>query len=203
MSKPFDKDAGNGMHIHASLVDKDGKNIFAGRQVNEPLRHAIGGVLETLYESMLIFAPSPHAWRRFEPHMFVPMGKFWAIENRSVAVRVPQLTDKDKRIEHRVAGAEANPYFAAAALLGGLLHGLRNKCAPGEESEGNASLDWGEGMPRTYLDALEEHRAATILPAILGEDIWERYGQVKRAELNWLLSKRSPVEARWYVAPVG
>ena len=100
---------GNGMHIHASLVDQDGKNIFAGKEINDRLHHAIGGVLETLYESMLIFAPSPHAWRRFEPHMFVPMGKFWATENRSVAVRVPQLTERISASNTALPVLKANP----------------------------------------------------------------------------------------------
>ena len=203
MSKPFDGDAGNGMHVHASLVDGEGNNIFAGKEVNEPLRHAIGGLLDTLYQAMLIFAPNPNAWRRLEPHMFVPMGKFWAVENRSVTVRVPQLTDKDKRVEHRVAGADANPYFAAAAILGGMLHGLRTKADPGEEATGNASLEWEEGMPKTFLEGLENHQATKTLRGILGEQIWDTYLGVKREELNWYLKERTAAEARWYVNSVG
>ena len=203
MSKPFDGDAGNGMHIHASLVDQDGNNIFAGKQVGETLKHAIGGVLETLYEGMLIFAPSPHAWRRLEPHMFVPMGKFWAVENRSVLARVPQLSDKDKRIEHRIAGADANPYFAMAAVLAGMHYGLKNQIDPGPEASGNASLDWQDGMPRTFLDALDTHKGSQILRPMIGEEIWDRYYKVKREELNWYLAERSPVEARWYLNPIG
>ncbi len=204
MSKPFDGDAGNGMHLHASLVDRDGHNIFAGSgDLNAPLRHAIGGILETLYEGMLIFAASPHAWRRLEPHMFVPMGKFWAVENRSVVARVPQLTDRDRRIEHRVAGADANPYFAMAAVLAGMHHGLKHQIDPGPPAEGNASLDWQDGMPRNFLDALDAHKASQILRPRLGTDIWDRYYKVKREELNWYLKERTPTEARWYLNPMG
>ena len=203
MSKPFDGDAGNGMHIHASLVDQEGNNVFAGKEVNAALRHAIAGVLETLYEGMLIFAPSPHAWRRLEPNMFVPMGKFWAVENRSVLARVPQLTDKDKRIEHRIAGADANPYFAVAAVLAGMHHGLSNQLDPGPQAEGNASCNWQEGMPRSFLDALDAHQASAILRPLMGRDIWDRYYRVKREELNGYLAERSPVEVRWYLNPIG
>lgn len=135
--------------------------------------------------------------------MFVPMGKFWAVENRSVTVRVPQLTDKDKRVEHRVAGADANPYFAAAAILGGMLHGLRTKADPGEEATGNASLEWEEGMPKTFLEGLENHQATKTLRGILGEQIWDTYLGVKREELNWYLKERTAAEARWYVNSVG
>jgi glutamine synthetase len=200
MSKPFDGDAGNGMHLHTSLVDSDGQNVFAGTEVGTALKHAIGGLMETLFEAMLIFAPSAHAWRRLEPHMFVPMGKFWAVENRSVLVRVPQLTDQDKRIEHRVAGAEANPYFATAAVLAGIHHGLKQQIDPGPEATGNASLDWQAGMPRNFLDALEAHQGSQILRPLIGEEIWDRYYKVKRAELVWYLRERTPIEARWYLS---
>ena len=203
MSKPFDGDAGNGMHIHASLLDKDGKNIFAGQGVNECLKHAIGGLLDTLYEGMLIFAPSHHAWRRLEPHMFVPMGKYWAVENRSVLARVPQLTDKNKRIEHRVAGADANPYFAVAAVLAGMHHGLTNRLDPGPEAKGNVSLNWQDGMPRNFLDALDSHKTSKVLRHLIGSDIWDRYYKVKREELTWFLKERSATEARWYLCPLG
>ena len=202
MSKPFDGDAGNGMHIHASLTDHKGRNIFAGTQVNTPLQHAIGGVLETLYEGMLIFAPSHHAWRRLEPHMFVPMGKYWAVENRSVLARVPQLTNEDKRIEHRIAGADANPYFAMAAVLAGMHHGLKHQIDPGPQAKGNASLDWQDHMPRTFLDALDTHKDSAILRPLLGAEIWDRYYKVKRQELNAYLRERTPVEARWYMNPL-
>ena len=203
MSKPFEGNAGSGMHIHTSLVDDQGRNIFAGQEVNPALKQAIGGILETLFEGMLIFAPSPHAWRRLEPHMFVPMGKFWAVENRSVLARVPQLTNQNKRIEHRIAGADANPYFAVAAVLAGCHHGLKNHLDPGPEAQGNASLEWQEGMPRTFLDALEAHQASTVLRPLIGEEIWDCYYKVKREELIWYLAERSPVETRWYLNPIG
>ena len=203
MSKPFDGDAGNGMHVHASLVDKSDKNIFAGKDLNAPLKHAIGGLLETFYEGMLLFAPSPHSWRRLEPHMFVPMGKFWAVENRSVLARIPQLTDNNKRIEHRISGADANPYFVVAAVLAGMHHGLKNRLDPGSEAQGNASLDWQDGMPRNFLDAMERHQESKILREMIGKEIWDRYYLVKREELNWYLKERTPVETRWYLNPIG
>ncbi|MFQ5984666.1 MAG: helix-turn-helix domain-containing protein, partial [Alphaproteobacteria bacterium] len=117
MSKPFAELAGNGLHVHLSLLDRDGRNVFddGTRTGSERLRHAVAGLKATMPAAMAIFAPNANAYRRFQPGSYAPLAPSWGVENRTVALRVIGAPGKDKRIEHRVAGADANPYLALAA----------------------------------------------------------------------------------------
>ena len=127
MAKPYPGQAGNGLHVHISLLDKTtGKNIFTSDdpQENAALRHAIGGVLETMPASMAFLCPNVNSYRRFGAQFYVPNAPSWGLDNRTVAVRVPTGSADAVRIEHRVAGADANPYLAIAASLAAGLHGL-------------------------------------------------------------------------------
>jgi glutamine synthetase len=118
MSKPYPEQSGSGLHIHLSLQDADGANRFD--ETVEPdettLRHALGGLRATMGEAMALFAPNLNAYRRFAPDQFVPVTTDWAYDNRSAAFRIPSGRGPARRIEHRVAGAEANPYLIFSAM---------------------------------------------------------------------------------------
>jgi Glutamine synthetase len=138
MAKPFLDAAGSGMHVHVSIVDDRGRNMFddgtpAGSAM---LRQAIGGLHQAMPESQAIFAPSLNAFRRFGPGQFVPLNRFWGYNNRAVAFRVPTGPSAARRIEHRIAGADANPYLVLAAILAGIHHGIATSADPGSRARG-------------------------------------------------------------------
>ncbi|HSS65095.1 MAG TPA: glutamine synthetase family protein, partial [Gammaproteobacteria bacterium] len=132
MSKPFSDQSGSGLHIHLSLRDDSGKNLFDPSVKNgeATLGHAVAGLQATMAEAMAIFAPNLNVYRRFKPDQFVPVTTDWGENNRSVAFRLPVHDGESRRLEHRVAGAEANPYLVMAAVLAGVHYGLSNKPQP-------------------------------------------------------------------------
>ena len=140
MAKPYPDSAGNGLHAHVSILDDAGQNIFddGSDQGSELLQQAIAGMLALLPESMGIFAPNVNSFRRFGPNLYVPTGRTWGYNNRSVSVRVPVGDAKARRLEHRMAGADANPYLVLAAILSGIHHGLTQKLDPPEPRTDNA-----------------------------------------------------------------
>ena len=107
MAKPYPGRIGSGLHIHASIVDDAGANIFddGSAEGSERLRHAMGGLQALMPESMALFAPSPNSYRRFQPDMFAPVNRRWGVNNRSAGLRIPVGASESRRVEHRVSGA--------------------------------------------------------------------------------------------------
>jgi len=201
MAKPYPEEAGSGLHLHVSLYDEEGNNVFDGgsEPASDTLRHAIGGALQLLPESMAFLAPNVNSYRRFEPNIFVPISRSWGFENRSVAMRVPIGNGKSRRIESRVAGADANPYLALATLLAGVHHGIVNRIDPGPPHEGNAGEAFDPGLPMRPRRALELLLASKVMPDYLGADYPRLYAACKEAEydeFDWLIS---PQEYDWYL----
>ena len=139
MAKPFKEYPGNGMHVHLSLFDEQGKNLFASREdglLTPGLRHSLAGILDIFVESMIFYAPHANSYYRFEEKSYAPLNASWGHDNRTTALRIPKSTNNASRIELRVAGADANPYLAIAVLLAGLLHGLVERPELQAESRG-------------------------------------------------------------------
>ncbi len=204
MAKPYPQHAGSGMHLHISLLDRDGRNVFDGGAagpVSETLRCGIGGILAALPESMGILAPNPNAYRRFQPNIFVPLGRSWGFENRSVALRIPQGDGHARRIEHRVAGADANPYLTLATALAGLHHGITQGADPGEAHPGNAGAAFDRAMPWRPRRAFEAMADAPILRRYLGGAYLDAYAACKLAEMDAFEAEPSPLEYRYYLQP--
>jgi len=199
MSKPFPEQAGSGLHIHASLADADGTNLFAGPGGDVLLGQAAAGLAATLGEAMAIFAPNLNVYRRFKANNFTPVTRDWGDNNRSVAFRLPVSTIAARRIEHRAAGAEANPYLVVAAVLAGLHHGIANALTPAGMATGNAGQAVDPTLPLTLPAALAALRGATILPAWLGADYPAIYAAVKEAEHDAFLETISAQEYAWYL----
>jgi len=201
MPKPYLDRVGNGLHIHLSILDRDGRNIFAGRDEtgSELLRHAIGGMQALMGESMALFAPGENSWRRFQPGMFAPVNRSWGINNRSVGMRVPAGPDESRRIEHRAAGADANPYLALAAVLAGAHHGLVSRLDPGAPARGNVCKERDPVLPRTVDEGLAQLAKAEILPGYLGEETLTLYRESKRIETERLRRIIPPAEYDWYL----
>lgn len=178
MAKPYGKASGSGMHIHISLW-KDDRNCFADEAV---LGHAIAGVLAVCSEAMAFYAPYDNSYRRFLPGSYAPCEASWGRENRSVAVRVPMAAaEKEKRLEFRLCGADANPILAAAALLAGIHWGISKGLTPPPAHESGHS-GGGEGMPLTWRAALDAFATAKVLPQYFDARFLKNYLCVKESE---------------------
>ncbi|MFC6856755.1 glutamine synthetase family protein [Marivibrio halodurans] len=202
MSKPYPKQSGSGLHIHLSLADGGGINRFDETVDPEEtaLRQAVAGLQATMGEAMALFAPNVNAYRRFAPDQFVPVTTDWGYDNRSVAFRVPSGRGAARRIEHRVAGADANPYLVMAAVLAGVRHGIENGLTPSSEAAtGNAGAEMDEGLPFRLWRALDALEGADILPRYMGGDFLKAYHAVKAAEFEDFMSEPSPREYDWYL----
>ena len=201
MSKPFADQSGSGMHVHLSLLDDSGRNRFDANDADGDrlLGQAVAGLQAAMGEAMAIFAPNLNVYRRFKPDEFVPVTTDWGDNNRSVAFRIPPSDAANRRIEHRVAGAEANPYLVIAAILAGVLHGISEGLEPGGKETGNAGAAVDETLPLTLWQALDRLSAAPILSTYLGEDYLRIYQQVKQAEFEAFMEAIHPREHDWYL----
>jgi glutamine synthetase len=201
MAKPYVDNAGTGLHIHMSLVDEQGKNVFDNGKPegSELIRHAIAGLQTLMPESMALFAPNVNSYRRFQPDMFAPVNRRWGVNNRSAGLRIPVGPGEARRIEHRVAGADANPYFALAAVLAGVLHGLSAKRDPGAAAIGNVSREPDMALPFSIDDALNRLENAPVLTSYLGEETLTLYRETKRIEAQRLRRIITTPEYEWYL----
>ncbi|MBN8998041.1 MAG: glutamine synthetase, partial [Rhizobiales bacterium] len=185
MAKPYGAWSGSGMHVHASLADANGRNLFAGEaEANPLLKSAIGGLLATMAESMALFAPNANSYRRFRPNSYAPVGPAWAIDNRSVPVRVTAGPPESRHLEQRVAGADANPYVAMAAVLAGMLEGIERGIDPGAPIVGNGYAQIPPGLPTRWHDAIAAAAQSDFLKRRLGERFIDIYLAIKRAECD-------------------
>ncbi len=201
MPKPYLDAAGSGLHLHVSLLDERGRNVFdGGKEPASPvLKHAIAGILDILPESMAILAPNVNSFRRYVPDIFVPIRRCWGFENRSVALRVPLGPGKARRIEHRMAGADANPYLALATALAGIHHGIANKLEAPPPSEGNAGYGYDESLPFRARRSLERLAESRVLAAYFGPDYIAAYTACKQAELEAFENEITAKEYAWYL----
>ncbi|MFZ5750298.1 MAG: glutamine synthetase family protein [Pseudomonadota bacterium] len=186
MAKPVADYAGSGMHFHVSLVDGGGTNVFAEPvegQWTDTIRHAIGGLRATMGESMLVFAPHANSWRRFSAQSYAPVSPSWGVNNRSVALRIPAGPVKARRIEHRPAGVDANPYLVGATVLAGIAKGLRERIDPGPETVGNAYEGADDlPIPTDWHEAIRAAQRSAFLKEALGEEMHRTFTAVKAAE---------------------
>ncbi|MEH6519544.1 MAG: glutamine synthetase family protein [Halioglobus sp.] len=196
MAKPFGELAGNGLHVHCSVLDAQGNNAFddgSGRG-NDLLRQAIAGCLDSMEDSMLLFAPNLNSYRRFQRGTHAPLAPTWGYENRTVAVRVPADSPAATRIEHRVAGADANPYLVISAILAGMLHGIENKLEAPAPLEGNAYDQVPPSLPRYWPDALARFRDSGFIRDTLGEEFQRVYTFIKQQEQDEFDRQVTPLE---------
>ena len=188
MAKPIEDYAGSGMHLHVSMTDKSGRNVFSesdGESWSLDLLRALGGLTSTMAESMLVFAPHANSWRRFVSQSYAPIAPTWGVNNRSVALRVPAGDVKNRRIEHRPSGVDANPYLIAATVLAGIAKGLDEKLDPGPATEGNGyekSSDAATTMPVDWRAAIELAKKSAFLQDALGMDLHRTFTAIKQSE---------------------
>ncbi len=156
-ARPMLEQYGSGLHIHVHLEDNEGRNVFYKKDddISDALKFSIGGLLDSLLPNMPIFAPHESSYARFTDKSNAPVTVSWGANNRTVAIRLPDSTPDKKRIEHRVAGADANPDAVIAAILAGIHHGLTNKITPPPQIYGDASLEMYnlKKLPQSLVEA--------------------------------------------------
>jgi glutamine synthetase len=205
MAKPYDHLAGTGMHMHVSLADAEGRNLFAGEpdDLGGPagtlLKQAVGGMLASLLDSLLLFCPNANSYRRFQANSYAPLAPTWGIDNRTVSLRVPGGPAASRHIEHRICGADANPYLAAAAILAGIHRGIREDIDPGAPVEGNGYAQAKTLLPTDWLTSLQALERSEWAREALGEAFLKVYLAVKRAEYRQFMAEVGEQDWRWYL----
>ncbi len=207
MAKPFADRSGSGLHVHVSVDDERGVNIFAAESLSgtAAMRHAIGGVTAGLAEGMAIFAPNANSYRRFRRNSYAPIRAGWGLNNRTVPVRVPAGPTASRRFEHRVSGADANPYLAVAAILAGVHDGLTRRADPGPPTVGDGYNDEAaarggrvsERLPSDWAYAIERLARSATLRDYLGADAVEMFATVKRVEHDRYTSVVTALDYDW------
>lgn len=207
MAKPFDDTGGSGMHIHASVYDSSGLNIFADPDPLDPPRlmptllHAVAGLEATVNEAMAIFAPNPNSYRRFRAGAFAPASPSWGYDHREVALRIPRSPEASRRIEHRIAGADANPYLVVAAVLAGMHAGIesgREPVAPRVPREADLANE-ATTLPKRLDEALRLFREGRQLPAYLGEPFVSSFATVREGESDDYHGRVPDIDYEWYL----
>ena len=201
MAKPYSDHAGSGLHVHASILDAHGKNILDAQGGDPTLLKSItAGMLKTMRDAQLIFAPFANSYRRFQPGSFAPVDIDWGIGHRGTAIRLPETDGPGARIEHRVAGADANPYLLLAAILGGMLLGLENTLDPGPMTEPGKDVPPGtKKLTHDFLTAVEDFSASPFIRDTFGERYQKLYGDTKRKEAIAYLRTVSDFDYRTYL----
>jgi glutamine synthetase len=176
---------GSSMHIHQSVYDAAGNNLFSDSS-GAPSRlfeYYIGGLQQWMTEALLLFAPYPNSYRRFLSHWSSPVNLEWAVENRTVGLRMPNSPPEHRRVENRLAGSDVNPYLAIAASLGCGYFGMTRATgcrAPVEGSAYNVSY----ALHRHIGEAIDSFRDSATMRELLGDDFVALYCAVKELEFR-------------------
>jgi glutamine synthetase len=205
MAKPFAEWAGCSLHVHVSLLDGDGRNVFTGKgteQFSDTFRHAVGGLAALMAESMAIFAPTANSYRRFRPHMFVPLAPNWGYNHRGVSLRMPISAPEDTRVEHRPGGADGNPYLVMACILAGLHHGIVNQLDPGPMVKSGEVLEEKILLPTRWDAALDAFERSRVLPKYLDERYHKLYATCRREECERFHAEISNRDYEWYLRAI-
>jgi len=206
MAKPFQEHAGSGLHIHTSLLDGDGNNVFSGEskdgEFSATLRHAIGGLAQTMAESMAIFAPNANSYRRYAAGFYVPATPNWGPNHRDLALRIPISSQKNRRVEHRVAGADANPYLVVATVMAGIHHGILNRLDPGPMVAEKAKVDYAVTLPVRWPKSLDAFHDGQVLPRYFGEEYHRLFEACRREESDLFHAQISNRDYEWYLRAV-
>ncbi|MCJ7997469.1 glutamine synthetase [Rhizobium cremeum] len=203
MAKPYGMQAGSGMHVHFSVLDEHGHNIYVGEDgPSDALMHSVGGLLENMGESMAVFAPHQNSYRRLRPSEHAPTYASWGFDNRSAAVRVITASKPATRIEQRVAGADTNPYLVLAMILSAALAGMKEKTAPGGAISGDDHAINHEPLPTNWDLAVQRFAKSSFAYAALGQKYRSLYTACKQQEISEFSLRVTDVEYDAYIRTV-
>lgn len=195
MAKPYIDQAGSGTHIHCSMFDTDGKNIFLNQP--ETLEYAVAGLLNTLLPAQVLMFPTMNSYKRLGEETFAPHARTWGWDNRTVAVRIPGGSDKARRIEHRVAGADANPYLTVALVLAGMHYGLQQKKQPVKPYTGNAYEQIAMELTDSARVAVDRFLKNDALSSYFNEEFIKILIAVRQADINLFNQQITELELKY------
>lgn len=198
MAKPYAEHPGNGMHVHVSVDGPDGNIFSADSGVAEPLHQAVAGLLDTMGEAHGIFAPHLNSFRRFGPGAFSPNRPDWGFDNRNASIRLPETSGPAARLEHRISGADVNPYLALTAILGGVLHGFDRK-PPLPLPIDDPKAAPAPTLASDWRAAMDLFAASDFTSDILGERFRDIYATLKYDEIAKMTAEITPIEYRMYL----
>ncbi|NNF40567.1 MAG: glutamine synthetase [Woeseiaceae bacterium] len=195
LAKPMSEEAGSALHIHQSVIDKQGKNIFstADGEASDLFYGFLGGLQHYMPDAMLLFAPYVNSYRRFMNPDSSPVNLAWAVDNRTVGLRVPDSSADARRIENRLAGSDVNPYLVIAASLAcgylGMVEGLK----PTKAIVGSA---YGKDLElhRHIYSAIEALRESEAMRSMLGKEFVSLYTALKDDEYREFQEIITPYE---------
>jgi glutamine synthetase len=204
MAKPYGEQAGNGMHVHFSLIDEAGDNVFddGSAQGSDLLRQAIAGMAATMNDGMAVFAAHANSYRRFQRGAHAPTSPSWGYDNRTTALRIPLGSAKAMRVEHRVASADTNPYLTLAVILAGAYHGIAKELSPPPVTEGDAYAQEAPKLATTWDQALAVFEGSSFIGEYLGAPYQALYAACKRQEQAVLGLQVTDVEYDTYLRTV-
>lgn len=185
LAQPISVEAGSALHIHQSIVDDDGNNIFSNTDGSSTdlFMSYIGGLQKYMPEALLIFAPYANSYRRFLSYWASPVNLGWAVDNRTVGLRVPDSSPDARRVENRLAGSDVNPYLALAGTLAcgylGMMEGLK----PDDPIEGSA-YDLPFSLHRFLYEAIDAFEGSAAMRSTLGDKFVDLYSEVKKKECH-------------------
>jgi glutamine synthetase len=184
LAKPMENEPGSAMHIHQSMLDKKGNNVFTGKsegKLSPTFSQYLGGLQKYVPMAMAFFAPNVNSYRRLALGQVAPINVQWGYDNRTCGLRVPMDTPENTRVESRFAGSDANPYLAMAATLACGLMGMREGLKATAPLAGSAQ-DVGFELPRSLGESLDELEQCKPLQELLGPRFVRAYISVKRKE---------------------
>ena len=198
MAKPFGNTTGSSCHVHLSLVNASGANVFhdpdAERGASEMLRHAVGGMLQRAPDLMLLYAPTVNSYRRTTSGEFSGNGISWGWDSRMVSCRVLTESPSSTRLEWRVPGADVNPYLAIAGVLASAADGILTGADPGEPLVGEAYDAAVPPLPATLGEAFERWRGSRFAEGVFGADVVAHYAEAGRWEWERFLAPEAVTE---------
>lgn len=186
MAKPYGDRAGSGFHVHFSLLDENGDNVFdnGGEEGTPVMLNAVAGLLATMQQNSLTFAPHENSFRRLLPGAHAPTSVAWGYENRTAAIRIPGGNHKARRIEHRVAGADANPYLVLTSILGGALIGIERELPPPPPIVGDAYRQDLPHLPLDWASSIEAFEDGEYVAEIFSKRLQKMFVECKTQELK-------------------
>lgn len=204
MAKPYSEHCGSGQHVHVSLLNNAGDNIFDPGVDAEPVKllHAVAGCLAHLKESQLLLAPHGNSYRRLQPENFAPVRCDWGYDHRGVALRLPETRGPAARIEHRVAGADANPYLVLTMVLGSVLSGLEQSDQPAIAALLPGEAASAEFLSHDWLTAIDRFEQSDWMRQLLGARFCSIYARIKRHEAQTYNRQVSDIDLKTYLSRV-
>ena len=203
MAKPFSDQAGNGMHAHLSIIDKDGNNVFTVDKDKQPqgiFANSIAGLLKNAPDFLSFYASHSNSYRRLVHNAdHAPTTLSWGNENRTALVRLPEASSKATRLEFRLPSADSNPYLVFASILSSVLSGITNKYPLDKETIGNAHAQHEAALGITWREAVDKTSESPVVKEFFGEKFQKSYQCVKESEIKRFESTITDFEYNSYL----